>query len=221
MITCDASSASFDSTTYGINRCSPLNSLTYFHVCDYGLPPDVMHDLLEGYLPYCLKLMLSHFISTLKLFTLDLLNLAIANMDYGYAKTSRPQCLTDAALSTSNGCTTFPLSGKYYLLVIVCMFYNISPTSIATETWSLCRLLPVMVGHKIPEDNMHWLHYLELLEILDIVCAPIVHKNTPALLQMIIESNVTSFVSLYPTASVIPKIHYLLHLPRYIEKLVF
>lgn len=41
----------YHSTTYGINRCSALNKLTYYHVCDYGLPPDIMHDVLEGYMP--------------------------------------------------------------------------------------------------------------------------------------------------------------------------
>lgn len=107
----------YHSTTFGINRRSPLNELCHYHVCDYGLPPDVMHDLLEGYLPYTLKLMLSHFITTLKLFTLDELNQAIKNFDYGYAETSRPQCLTSDSLSISKGCTTFPLSGKLACLL--------------------------------------------------------------------------------------------------------
>lgn len=102
----------YHTTTYGINRRSPLNELDHYHVCDYGLPPDVMHDVLEGYLPYTLKLMLSHMIDTLKLFTLDKLNQAIRSIDYGYAVTARPQCLAPTALSLSNGCTTFPLSGK-------------------------------------------------------------------------------------------------------------
>ena len=39
----------FHSTTYGINFNSPLNKLAYYHVTNYGLPPDPMHDLLEGY----------------------------------------------------------------------------------------------------------------------------------------------------------------------------
>ena len=32
---------------------------TYFHVVD-GLPPDIMHDVLEGALPYEIKLMLGY-----------------------------------------------------------------------------------------------------------------------------------------------------------------
>ena len=38
------------SRDYGVNRDSILNQLTYFHVCDGSLLPDVMHDLLEGVL---------------------------------------------------------------------------------------------------------------------------------------------------------------------------
>lgn len=85
----------------------------------------------------------------------------------------------------------------------------------ASETWSLCRLLPVMIGHLIPEDDDHW---LQLLDIMDIVCAPIVHKNTPAYLQVLVESNLSTFVTLYPANNVILKIHNLLHIARFIEK---
>lgn len=47
------------SKTYGINNCSLLNKLEYFHVCNFGLPADVMHDLLEGCVPYTMKLLLN------------------------------------------------------------------------------------------------------------------------------------------------------------------
>ena len=102
-------------TTYGISRQCPLNQLIHYHVCDYGLPPDVMHDLLEGYVPYTLKLMLSHFISTVKLLSFDQLNSAIVNFDYGYAVSSGPHSLAADSLSLCKGCTTFPLtlSGRF------------------------------------------------------------------------------------------------------------
>ena len=44
-----ARDSAFHSTTYGINFNSPLNKLAYYHAVNYGLPPDPMHDLLEGY----------------------------------------------------------------------------------------------------------------------------------------------------------------------------
>ena len=50
------------SMTYGVNRESILNSLLYFDVANECVVPDLMHDVLEGYLPYKVKLMLKHFI---------------------------------------------------------------------------------------------------------------------------------------------------------------
>ena len=57
-------------TTYGVSMDSILNSLKYFYVV-IGLPPDIMHDVLEGALPLELKLMLKSFIAYL---TLEQLN---------------------------------------------------------------------------------------------------------------------------------------------------
>lgn len=71
-----------------------------------------MHDLLEGYLPYCLKLTLSHLIGDCKVLTLNQLNQAIENTDYGDYITSRPHSIPVEALSVANGCAKFPLSGE-------------------------------------------------------------------------------------------------------------
>ena len=88
-------SGSLDTTTtYGINYRSPLNGLSFYHVCNMGLPPDIMHDLLEGYVPYEMKLMLTYFIKDARLFTLSHLNARIRSFNYGYMNSSRPTQLT-------------------------------------------------------------------------------------------------------------------------------
>ena len=48
-------------TTYGVARSSILNTLQHVNAIN-GLPPDIMHDILEGVLPLE-KSMLNHFIS--------------------------------------------------------------------------------------------------------------------------------------------------------------
>ena len=48
------------------------------------MPPDAMHDILEGVLHYGVKEMLKEFIFVEKLFTLDKLNRRISTFDYGY-----------------------------------------------------------------------------------------------------------------------------------------
>ena len=82
----------------GINRRTTLSSLQYYHVCDFGLPPDVMHDLLEGYVPYKVKLMLRHFIEE-GLFTLEELNTRIRNFKFCYMET-KPTVIFPTTLSS-------------------------------------------------------------------------------------------------------------------------
>ncbi|CAN7995963.1 unnamed protein product [Ixodes pacificus] len=43
------------SSVEGVKSNSPFNSLTFFHVCDAGLPPCIAHDLFEGVLSYDLS----------------------------------------------------------------------------------------------------------------------------------------------------------------------
>ena len=89
------------SRTYGLNKRSILNDSRYFHVIG-GLPPDAMHDVLEGVLQYAVKEILKIYILENKLFTLDELNNRIVSFDYGYhnasnkpAKILRKKLLSD------------------------------------------------------------------------------------------------------------------------------
>ncbi len=51
------------STTYGVNFCSPLNQIDYFHVANNQIPQDIMHVLFEGMIPLETKLLLGTFIN--------------------------------------------------------------------------------------------------------------------------------------------------------------
>lgn len=86
-------------TCYGINMESILNSSNYFHVVD-GLPPDIMHDVLEGALPYEIKLMLSHLLHQ-SYFTLKEVNKRILTFNYGSDSKDKPSILTSASLCSS------------------------------------------------------------------------------------------------------------------------
>lgn len=89
---------------------------------------------------------------------------------------------------------------------------------LASQTWTLGRLLPLMVGDKVPEDDTHWHHYLQTLQITDYVLAPEIHCDEVALLKVLLTDHHNTFAEIYPDASVIPKMHYLLHVPRLILK---
>lgn len=68
-------------TTYGLSRDSILNSLQCFHVAE-GLPPDIMHDILEGALQYEVKEMLRQFTGEKDCFSLSFLNSIISKFPY-------------------------------------------------------------------------------------------------------------------------------------------
>ena len=60
-------------STYGVKRASILNQSRFFHVVD-GLDLDVMHDQLEGVLPWEIKLLLMKYIKVEEYITLGTLN---------------------------------------------------------------------------------------------------------------------------------------------------
>ena len=90
------------SKEYGVNRDSILNELTYFHVCDGSLLPDVMHDLLEGALQYKVKLLLNYMIDNCSL-TVQEFNSRLQNIDLGYMEMNNKPTATSVKTMNSNG----------------------------------------------------------------------------------------------------------------------
>lgn len=84
----------------------------------------------------------------------------------------------------------------------------------ASQMWCLGRFLPMIVGSHIPAQDEKWNLFLTLLEITDIIFADAITVNKASYLQDLLEYHHTQFVQLYPNASVIPKMHYILHYPR-------
>ena len=84
--------------------------------------------------------------------------------------------------------------------------------------WLLGRLLPVMIGHQVPEDDERWQNLLLMLEVTDYLFAPRITLDDVGYLEHIIAEHHTQFVLLYPTHSVTPKMHYLVHMPRLFAK---
>ena len=86
--------------------------------------------------------------------------------------------------------------------------------------WTLARLLPVMIGKYIDEDNKFWDHFLQHLDIMEYTFSPTVLPTTPAYLKVIIESNLTTYQELYPESTFTPKMHYMVHIPQYLYRYV-
>ena len=92
--------------------------------------------------------------------------------------------------------------------------------TVAVQLWTLGRMLPVMIGHYVPENDEYWIHYIELLDIVDLIFSPTVHPNMPGYLEVAIEENLEMFVTLYGGASIILKMQFLIHVPRLLERQV-
>ena len=82
-------------------RESILNSLSYFHVTS-SLPPDIMHDVLEGALQVETKCILKALIREKHLFTLGLLNEHIRNFPFGSDVKDRPQTISSNVFTSES-----------------------------------------------------------------------------------------------------------------------
>lgn len=97
------------SLIWGINRNPVLNTLQYANVADALFPPDIMHDVLEGYLPYLCKQL---FIDLEPLgITLECINRCIESFDYG-PNDDKPSQIPINAIKSRSG-TNLGQNGNY------------------------------------------------------------------------------------------------------------
>ena len=86
----------------------------------------------------------------------------------------------------------------------------------AAQMWLLGRLLPMMIGNKVSVGDDCWLNFIDLLAIVDYLLAPELSMDDLAHLKVLISDHHHQFKLLYPHASITPKMHYLVHMPRLI-----
>lgn len=83
--------------------------------------------------------------------------------------------------------------------------------------WCLARFLPLIIGDKIPDGDIHWENYLTMLDVVDYAFAPTTTQHKIAHLAVLVEDFLTEFSSLYERP-LIPKMHYLVHLPSWMTR---
>lgn len=173
---------------YGVRGPCALNSVETFEVSKC-LPPDVMHDLLEGVFPFVIKIVLKELVKS-RILTIETINSCISHMNFGQNDSSnKPPHITDGMLRNN-------ISGK------------------ASEKWCLFRLLPQIIGHLVPVGNKVWGMYLLCREIADYIMAPVVRKSwMPYLSNLIAEflELVSDYTEEY---GFLCKLHYIVHYPR-------
>ena len=179
------------SKQYGINRRSPLMDIKGFSVS--WLVHDPMHLLLEGIVPYEVKLMLKAFILIERYFTLDYLNARIENFPYTAEELRDKPTTIDRQVLVSND-------------------NKLKQTAEQMKILLLC--LPMIIGDTVPIEEPKWKTFLLLIQIVLISFSPIASSDLAFTLKGLIAVHHHQFLINYPTASFIPKFHYAVHLPN-------
>lgn len=170
----------------GVKRDCVLNKLSYFH-CVRGFPPDFLHDLLEGIVPLELCLCLKRFVAQ-KYFTLDYLNTVIEQFPYKFTdRLNRPNKLSEKILVSET------IGGNGH------------------ENWTLLRLLPLFVGHAIPENDDTWSVILELKDIVELLVSSKFTEESLCYLESKIGEHRKLLLNVFPDLKLKPKHHFLEH----------
>ena len=184
----------FFSKNYGINGRAKISEAPYFNVTKQ-LPQDIMHIFLEAVLCYEMKFFFQHFFHHGR-FTLRDLNQAIDNFDYGYSELKdKPAPIKDNDLAFSSS-SNFGQS--------------------ASQMWLLSSILPLILDGQVAISDPHWINFLSLLEIMCISFSHQVAYSSVINLKHLIKEHLTLFKKIYPNARILPKQHYLVHLPTQI-----
>lgn len=178
---------------YGVKKGCPLtDKLKYFHFVT-GYPPDVLHDLFEGIIPLEVALCLNVFIKK-RYFTLIKLNELITQFPYkGTDKIDHPQPIPLHFASCKS------IGGN------------------AAENWTLLRLLPFIIGVKIPFDEPAWQVLMTLKDITELVVSPIQTEESISYLDTLISEHRDRLLEVFPEQKLIPKHHFLEHYPAMIK----
>ena len=103
------------------------------------------------------------------------------------------------------------------MLTMACFnFYRLIKIIIASQMWCLARLLPLMVGELVPQQDPKWDNFILILKITGYLYAPLTSDEIVPYLKSLIEEHHENFCELYPDCSFIPKMHYLIHIPDWL-----
>lgn len=156
-----------------------------------------MH-MLEGECPHEVKLLLNHFIFSEQFFTLSEFNQCIRSFHYSKTDKNKPTVLASDRLRNTKD---HKLGQK------------------AAQMWCLVRILPLLVGDRIPQGNIHYILLLLFFQCMDIIYAPLVSLSQTAYLKHLIAEHLIAALlkMLFPESRMINKHHHMIHYPNCIR----
>ena len=111
----------------------------------------------------------------------------------------------------------------YFRLSLVCMYmytctFRLSLT--ASQMWCLGRFLPILIGDLVPEEHCYWENFLTLLDIVNELFAPVTTTDSADYVSLLVEVFLGGFKELYPTRTLTPKMHYMVHLATWTKRYI-
>ncbi|XP_040074212.2 uncharacterized protein LOC8024264 [Ixodes scapularis] len=186
LLTCGVSSLSL----YGV-RSECAVAFSGFHPTQH-LPPDIMHDLHEGVIPFLLKQVISSLVKD-GVFSLEVLNAAIVRYPYSENdKRNKPEAVSMAMLQK-----TKTIKGN------------------ASQLFCLFRYLSFYVGECVPREQKVWGLYLLLRKIVYVIMSRRVTVEHIAYLERLILCFCVDFRETFPSVAVPCKLHFMIHYPKY------
>jgi len=181
------------SSVHGVVRASVFNNLKHYHVCLPGLPPCLGHDLFEGVVQFDLSLILKHLDKNVlgsRGMLFKHLNLCIQHFKFvGGDANDKPGVVSDGKAVGGN----------------------------AAQVWCLLRLIPFFLYDAVDVQNDAWKMLMLLSDIVELICAPQISMAQILFLNRLILQYVEDRAKLFPSVSMRPKHHYLLHYPWLIQ----
>jgi len=185
----------FYSKKCGVTFRSKLMEAPFFDVTQQ-LPMDIIHVFLEGVLAYEIKYLLRYCIDE-GYFSLATLNKDIEKFPLGYAhKKDRPIVIKDTDLQRESAT-------------------NLGQT--ASKMWLLASILPMILAKYVDKNSTPWQCLSSLLEIMGIAFSEKISTESVMYLKTAIKEHLSLFKNEYG-ARLIPKQHYLVHLPSQVLK---
>ena len=118
-------------------------------------------------------------------------------------------------------CENFSIYVNLFFATCTCIYCIYMYIYIASRMWCLARLLPVMIGEFVPENDERWKLFLTLLTIVDYVFAPRTNEHIASYMAVLIKDHHEEFKRLYPNRLITPKLHNMIHIPKWMERYMY